>query len=91
MEESEITPVSEEDDEDCDYTGLINPRRIRAYREKIATLSDTMLETQSVRFIQDRIPEDKRQSGRRHQEMISQSRRQQNFPVTVSITEWNPK
>ena len=50
-----------------------------------------MLETQSIRSNQDRIPEDKIQSGARHQEMISQSRRPQNPPVIVSITESNPK
>ena len=84
LEESEIVPGSEEDDEDGDYTGLINPRKTRAYRQKTATLSDTMLETQFVRSNKDKVPEDKRQSGGRHQERISQSRRQQEFPAIVS-------
>ena len=82
---------SEEDDEDGDYTGLINPRKTRAYRQKTATLSDTTLETQSVRSNQDRIPEDKGQSDARHPEMIPQFRNQQNFPAIVSTKEWNPK
>ena len=91
MEESEIVPGSEEDDEHGDYTGLINPRKTRAYRQKTATLSDTMLETQSVRSNQDKIPEDKGQSDARHPEMIPQFRNQQNFPAIVSTKEWNPK
>ena len=91
LEESEIVPGSEEDDEDGDYTGLINPRKTRAYRQKTATLSDTMLETQSVRSNQDKIPEDKGQSDARHPEMIPQFRNQQNFPAIVSTKEWNPK
>ena len=76
LEESEIVLGSEEDDEEGDYTGLINPRKTRAFRQKTATLSDTMLETQSVRSNQDRIPEDKGQSDARHPKVIPQFRNQ---------------
>ena len=69
----------------------MNPRKTRAFRQNTATLSDTMLETQSIRSNQDRIPEDKGQSDARHPEMIPQFRRQQNFPAIVSTKEWNPK
>ena len=34
LEESEIVPGSEEDDEDGDCIGLINPRKTRAFRQK---------------------------------------------------------
>ena len=50
-----------------------------------------MLETQSVTFNQDRIPENKGQSYTRHPEMIPQFRRQKNSPAIVSTKEWNPK
>ena len=91
MEESEIVSGSEEYDKDGDYTGLINPRKTRAYMQKTATLSDTILETQSVRSDQDRIPDDKGQSDARHPKMTSQFGKQQNFPAIVSTKEWNPK
>ena len=91
LEESEIVPGPEEDDEDGDYTELTNPRKTRAYRQKTATLSDTMPDTQSVRSNQDRILEDKKQSDARHTERISKYRRQQNFLAIVSTKRMESK